>query len=532
MKNEKANNSYYFLPFLFGLIGLFFHYKKRKKDFSAMMLLFLITGIGIIVYSNQPPNEPRERDYVLAGSIMAYTIWIGFGVLAIYNFLLTKIKANRNLIAVLASAVVLSAPLLMGFQNYDDMSRMGHYATRDYASNFLNSCEPNAIIFTYGDNDTYPLWYAQEVEGIRTDVRVVNLSLIAVDWYINKLRRQVNDSPPIKFSLSEESIRGNLRNQMVFFNHDREKINEPTPLQEVLDFMAGNNPIRGQTMEFPSFIPTKNMYIPVDKDLAISSNWVSEGDSARIVSAIPIVFGENQNALTKDEIAILDLLANNLYERPVYFSVTVREEKLMGLNDYTQLEGLGLRVVPVRTPSSREMRLFGSGRVNADKMHDNVMNKWKWGGFDTHETFIDESYSPAISSMKMVMTRGAQEFMRRGEMEKAADLARKFFEAFPHFNFTYDYTAVALIEVLLKAGEQEEAKMHADILVNEIDQYMQFFYSLPEKKLNSFDIEIQRTEIALRGMNRLLPDFSDQEYRARVETILKPYLEGSKGFIQ
>ena len=532
MKNDKANNSYYFLPFLFGLIGLFFHYKKRKKDFAALMLLFLITGIGIIVYSNQPPNEPRERDYVLAGSIMAYTIWIGFGVLGIYNFLLEKIKANRVLLGAAASVVVLSAPLLMGFQNYDDMSRMGHFAARDYAANFLNSCEPNAIIFTYGDNDTYPLWYAQEVEGIRTDVRVVNLSLIAVDWYINKLRRQVNDSPPIKFSLSEESIRGNLRNQMVFFNHDRNRINEPTPLQDVLDFMAGSNPIRGQTTEFPSYIPTKNMYIPVDREKALSNNWVSEADSARIISMIPIVFDENQTFLTKDEIAILDLLANNLYERPVYFSVTVREEKLMGLNDYTQLEGLGLRVVPIRTPSSREMRLYGSGRVHADRLYDNVMNKWTWGEFDTHETFVDESYSPAISAMKMVITRGAQDLMRMGEMEKAADLAKKFFSEFPHFNFPYDYTAVALIEVLLKAGEEEEAKKHTDILVNEIDQYMQFFYSLPEKKLNSFDIDIQRTEIALRSINRLLSDFSDETYRSKVEGILKPYLEGSSGFIQ
>src|SRR5690606_7152354 len=180
------------------------HFKNSRKEFIAMLLLFIITGLGIIIYSNQPPQEPRERDYVLVGSFMTFAIWIGLGVVAIFSLLRDRLKFGGLKGALVAGALVLTAPIIMGFQNYDDNNRSEHFASRDYASNFLNSLEPNAILFTYGDNDTYPLWYAQEVENIRTDVRVVNLSLIAVDWYINKLRSKVNNSEAIKLTIPEE----------------------------------------------------------------------------------------------------------------------------------------------------------------------------------------------------------------------------------------------------------------------------------------------------------------------------------------
>jgi len=521
---DQAHNTYFFLPFLFGLLGLLFHYQRRKKDFFAILILFLITGVGIILYSNQPPNEPRERDYVLAGSVLTFAIWIGLAVPALFNLLFEKLKFSKTLIAGLSFIIVLSAPLIMGFQNFDDMSRMTHYATRDYASNFLNSCEKDAIIFTYGDNDTYPLWYAQEVEGIRTDVRVVNLSLIAVDWYINKLRNRVNQSPPIKLSIPPDSIRGNKRNQMVFYNPEKSRMKDPWPLKSVLKFMAGNHPIRGANNTFPSFIPTQRMYIPINKEQAISSGWVSIADSAKIVDSIPLNF-DKKTYLTKDEIAILDILANNLGKRPIYFSVTVRNEKLMGLNDYTELEGLGLRIIPVKSKSDKRMQIYGSGRVDADKIYENIMTKWKWGNFDTHKTFIDESYSPEISAMKMVMSRGAQELIARGEKKKAADLAKKYFAAFPNYNFPYDYSIIPFIEVLVSAGEIEEAEKQIDILADVVDQNMQFFYSLDKDDLNSFDMEIQKTQMAIGGLMRVLPRLKDKDYQDKIESRLRPYME-------
>jgi hypothetical protein len=209
-KNNPSRNKYYMIPFLLGILGMVYHYRRRSQEFYAILAMFIITGIGIIVYSNQPPNEPRERDYVLAGSFFTYCIWIGLGVMALFEMLSKSLKGAAAPVSV---ALALSAPVLMGTQNWDDHSRANHYASRDYASNFLNSCAPNAIVFTYGDNDTYPLWYCQEVEGIRTDVRVVNLSLIAVDWYISQLRRAVNGSPAIEMSIPEEKLRGYKRVQ-------------------------------------------------------------------------------------------------------------------------------------------------------------------------------------------------------------------------------------------------------------------------------------------------------------------------------
>ncbi len=533
LKNNKSRNFYYFLPFIFGIIGFFFHLRRSKKDFFALLMFFLITGVGLIVYSNQPPNEPRERDYVLVGSFITFAMWVGLAVPAIPYFLKEKVKVSKNVLAGVSFVVVLLAPLLMGFQNYDDMSRMGHYASRDYAANFLNSCKKDAIIFTYGDNDTYPLWYAQEVEGIRTDVRVVNLSLLAVDWYINKLRKKVNDSPAIKLSISADSIRGNNRNQMMFYNPNQSKMLQPWPLKNVLKFMAGNHPIRSTRTTFPSYIPTRKMYIPINRDKAINNGWITEADSSKFVSKIEINFDKRnskgdftQNSLTKDEIAMLDILANNINDRPIYYSVTVRNEKLLGLNNNTQLEGLGLRVIPVNT-GNKSNSLYYSGRVDADMIYENIMTKWKWGNFDKEETFIDESYGPEISAMRMVFSRGAKELLKRGDKERAGKLAKKYFEVFPHYNFPYDYSVLDFIDILISVGEVDEAKKHLDILVNEVDQYMQFFSTIDEDAYSSYKAnrETDKVEAALGGILRLLGKIKDDEYKNNVQNTLMKHVQ-------
>ncbi|MEY4926181.1 MAG: hypothetical protein RI894_617, partial [Bacteroidota bacterium] len=212
LKTDESRNTYFLLPLLFGLLGAFWHFGKRRNEAFAVFSLFIMLGVAIVIYSNQPPNEPRERDYAVAGSMLMYCIWIGMGALAAFDFLRTKLPSVPA--SILSICLIATAPLLMVTQNWDDLTRASHYGSRDYASNFLNSCDPNAIIFTFGDNDTYPLWYAQEVEGIRTDVRVVNLSLLAVDWYIDQLRRKMNQSPAIKMTLTSEQLRGSKRNQI------------------------------------------------------------------------------------------------------------------------------------------------------------------------------------------------------------------------------------------------------------------------------------------------------------------------------
>ncbi len=497
MKKHKAHNKYFMLPFLFGLIGLFYMALKRPKEFLALFVLFLITGIGIIIYSNQPPNEPRERDYVLVGSFMTYCIWIGTAVIALVDMVKYVNISNKWIPAGLAGALVMIAPILMGTQNYDDHSRKDHYASRDYATNFLNSVDENAIIFTYGDNDTYPLWYAQEVENVRRDVRVVNLSLIAVDWYINKLRSKVNDSEALKLTLDPEDYRGNKRNQVFFFNpknpEDQEMM-EPTNLFDEFRFIGHpDNEHKGQTIS-----RSRNLFIPIDRNKALKAGLIAPSDSLA-VDRINVRFNRNKNFLQKDELAVLDVLISNMYDRPIYFAVTCKNDKLLGLNDYMSLEGLALRFKAVRTPSDRTLSIFGSGAVNTDKVYNNVMNKWEWGNFDKIETFIDDSYAAELQAMKLIMMRSANELLQEGKVEKAAALSKKYFQAFPHFNFPYDNTIIPFIENLVIAGKMDEAKQEMRTLIEETRQNLVFYESLDEDDFkssfqNDFGYELRAVE--------------------------------------
>jgi len=470
MKNDPSTNKYYFIPFILGLIGFFFQFKMRRKDWMIMLLMFIVTGIGIIIYSNQPPNEPRERDYVLVGSFFTYCIWIGMAALAIFKGLAGKLATVPA--AAAAGIITLSAPLLMGFQNFDDHSRNGHYGSRDYASNFLESVQPNGIIFTYGDNDTYPLWYAQEVENIRRDVRVVNLSLIAVDWYINKLRNKVNDSPPLKFSLPANAYRGKKRNQVFFVGNETRSVN----ILDELKFIGDDSrKIQGQSVS-----RTRNYFVPVNRDLAIRNGLVSPTDST-FTPKIDIRFAANKDYYTKDELAVLDIISNNINDRPIYFAVTCKNEKLLGLNDYMQMEGLGLRLLPVKNKSDASLSIYGSGRVDENIAYDNIMNKWKWGNFDKFDTHIAHSYGAELQAMKITMMRTANALASKGQWDKANAMAKKYFEAFPHFNFPYDESITPFINILISGKETAEAEKHLKILAEETYQRLNFYESLDEE---------------------------------------------------
>ncbi|MCB0566176.1 MAG: DUF2723 domain-containing protein [Phaeodactylibacter sp.] len=531
MKNEEGRNHYYLLPFLFGIIGLFFHFKQRNNEALGILALFIITGIGITIYSNQPPNEPRERDYVLVGSIFTYCIWIGMAVVALFEQLRPRLGQSGPVAAVLASVIVLSAPLLMGTQNFDDHSRIHHTGARDYANNFLQSCEPNAIIFTYGDNDTYPLWYSQEVEGIRKDVRVVNLSLIAVDWYINLLRRKVNDSPPIKMSIPVDAYQGKKRNQVFYYNPTGQ--DRPQSLQDFIRFIGEDHPLPTQSgREIESHYQSKNIFIPVDKAEVLADNVVGIEDTARIVSRIPLKL-QNKDYLIKDEVAILDILSSNLWERPIYFAVTCRQDKLFGLDDYLQLEGLALRIVPIRSQSEPQYGIIGSGRVNTDAVYENVMEKFRWGNFDKYKMFVDRSYAPSVQSHQLSMRRAALQMLQEGKRQEAIDLIDKYFEAFPNMNFPYDYRAYYMISVYLQADAYDKAKPHMAILADQIADQLRFYNSIDADVLSSsFETEYL---LAMRTKDDLIRDArqnNDTEFLNELEAKFQPYqVEGPENFV-
>lgn len=522
MKNHKGKNSYYFLPLIFGIIGLLYHSRKDPKTFAAIFIMFLITGLGLILYSNQPPNEPRERDYVLVGSFFTFCMWIGMSVIAIARLLSEKVKLSSSGGAIVGGLLVLTAPLIMAFENFDDHSRMGIYASRDYAANFLNSVDENSIIFTYGDNDTYPLWYAQEVENIRRDVRVVNLSLIAVDWYIEKLTRKVNDSPPLKLSIPIEEYRGSKRNQVFVHDPSQQKnTTRPLNIYEELAFIGNKaNNIEGQTI-----MRSTNFYIPVDLNAMISKGMMSIQDTANMVNRIDLRFPSGSSYITKDQLAVMDVVASNLADRKVYFSVTCKNEKLIDLNDYMQMEGLGLRVVPIRSNSIQSLSIYGSGRVETDAAYDNIMNKWKWGNLDQKDAFVDESYAAELQAMKIVMMRTSQALLEEGKIQKSVEMAQRFFQAFPHYNFPYDESIVPFIEIIADHGSKDEAKKHLDILAEETKQKMIFFTSLDDDDFQSFGSDYV---YASRGISEIISTstkIGDTAYTSQLESELGPFKE-------
>lgn len=520
IRENQARNTYYFLPLIFGLLGLFFQARRSKREFNAVLVLFLVTGIGIILYSNQPPREPRERDYVLAGSMFAFTIWIGLGVLALFRLFLEKVKLGQAPAATLATLVVLSAPVIMGFENFDDHSRRHHKASRDYAANFLNSCAPNAIIFTYGDNDTYPLWYAQEVEGIRRDVRVANLSLIAVDWYISNLRRKINDSPPVKMTIPQEALRGMKRVQLPI---PQQAENREMDAIEALKFMAADNPFPlGSGRSLDSYVPARNLILNLDIERMRANGVLAPSDTGQVVNRLPIRL--EGNSIIKDELAVLDIIVSNIHERPIYFAVTCQQEKLLGLQAFMSLEGLALRVSPVPSQGDQGFGIIGAGRVDSDLLLENVRDKWRWGNFDKMRLFVDESYMPSIQSQRYTMLRAARQFLRQGNKEKAIELMDIYFRAFPHMNFRFDYSVVPMIMVYVQADAYDKAKPHLAVLAEETRDWLEFYYSLSVKELESgFEQDFALTDRTKDDLIKVARDAGDEEFAAQLEKMFAPY---------
>lgn len=519
LEENQAKNGYYFLPLIFGLFGIFFHFRHRKNEALAVLAMFLMTGLAIIIYSNQPPNEPRERDYVQAGSILTFCIWIGMGVIAIY-----KLLADRGVPgvagAVIATCLALTAPIIMGTENWDDHSRSSHSGARDYAVNFLETCEPNAIIFTHGDNDTYPLWYAQEVEGIRTDVRVVNLSLLAVDWYINQLRRQVNESPKIEMSISKEAYRGYARN----FLRYNDAYKGFTDVRKVVEYIGKDQ--NGGRAGQSAFVPTHDISIPVDRAKVFKNGTVLPSDSTNVLDAINFRIPSksqdaNRDGLQKDEIAILDIIATNNWDRPIYFSVTCRPEKLLGMADYMQLEGMGFRLVPIKSKSDGRFGMLGSGRINTEAMYDNIMNKFKWGNFDKEQLFVDKSYNPSVYSMRGAMIRLATTFLAQGDNERAMNIADKCFEVYPNMNFPYDAQTLSLIRIYEQGGNLDRGKKHVVTLAEEFADRMEFYKSLSKSKaIESFASDRNSVQGGIPQLMQMVEASGSEELKKEVKSIL------------
>lgn len=495
ISSHKSRNKYYMLPLILGLLGMIFMYQKRPKQFLIVLLLFVLTGIAIVIYLNQTPYQPRERDYAYAGSFYAFAIWIGLGVLAIGDFAKKYLPgATSGVLATVLSLVLV--PSIMAKENWDDHDRSGRYTARDLASNYLNSCAPNAILFTYGDNDTFPLWYAQEVEGIRTDVRVVNLSLLGTDWYIYQMTKRAYDSAPVPFSFSRDQYRQGVRDLIPVV----ERIQRYVPLKDVMDFVGSDDAktkVQASDESYMNYLPAKLLQIPVDSAKVMNSGLVSIQDTTRLLKSID--FNLTKKYVTKSDMMVLDLLANFNWDRPVYFASSVGTDNYMDLQEYFRLEGFAYRLMPYKT----KIENGDIGDINTDILYDNLMNKFEWGRMNEPDVLIDHYNTRVLSIMKIrdVFARLAEALLSENKKEKAIEVLDRVVELTPHRTLSYDYFMVPVAELYYQVNETEKANKIVNKLAGIYEEDLDYYLSLKKPYSSAVGYE---TRVAMSVMQELV----------------------------
>ena len=485
MKNDSSRNQYYLLPFLLGLAGMLYHMNRDNRNWGIILLLFMMTGLAIIFYLNQYPNQPRERDYAYVGSFYFFSVWIGLGVLALFDWL-SKITKEKIAAPVAGILCFIAVPALMGSQNWDDHDRSGRYLARDVAFNYLNSCAPNAILLTNGDNDTFPLWYAQEVEGKRTDIRVCNLMLLNTDWYINQMKNKAYESDPLPITLPVKKYYDGINNQVFIV----EKTKDPVNISTIIDWVNSENlgtKVQVSTTEIYDIIPSRTIRIPVDAAKVIASGTVKPEDSTSIVPYIDIKL--KGNSILKSQLMVLDILAHNNWERPIYF-VTGYHNDALGLEEYFQLEGLAYRLVPIKSPNKTWLDY---GRIDTDILYDNMMDKFVWGGAKEEGVNLDYNHKRTIIVIKARLNyaRLAKALAEEGKNEKALAVLDYCMETFTVAKISYDPYMADIIESYFIAGNKEKA---VEMVTDFCDYYyerLDYFLKQNPYIIGSAEFEIQ-----------------------------------------
>ena len=488
--NNKGHNVYYMLPLLLGILGLLFQAYSGDKgiqSFWVTFFLFFMTGLAIVLYLNQPPYQPRERDYAYAGSFYAFCIWIGFGVAALAKGLERFGKLNPVIAGSVATLLCLFVPIQMAGQNWDDHDRSGRYVCRDFGANYLESCEPNAVLFTNGDNDTFPLWYAQEVEGIRTDVRVCNTSYLQTDWYIDQMKKQAYESAPLPITWTRDQYIQGTRDAAYIIPLTKDSID----LDTALKFVRSDDPkfkkIPGISQEL-DYIPSDKLYYRVD---SVAGAKALGGHTAGMVDKMMIDL-TGKNALGKQELTILDMLQTNNFERPMYYAMTVNPDQFINLNGYFEQTGMAYGIVPKHAGM----------QPNTEKMFDNVMNKFKWGGVDKPGIYIDENTMRMCKSYRQfVFNKLAEALLKEGKNEKALQVLDKCMEVLPPENVPLDYTGLSTGECYYVLGQKEKAEQIFTAIADNAMRNINWFFRLNAVQLASVTAELEHN---LAVMNQVL----------------------------
>jgi len=550
---NKAYNRFYMFPLLLGLIGFIFMAYRDPKNFTVVALLFFFTGLAIVIYLNQYPMQPRERDYAYVGSFYAFAIWIGLGVYALfdmalhlgkkvlikvigypavmgvvlylfemllekdhsfsYSILYLTLVGGLALLALkaifyftkkpMAVAIVtfvfaLSVPVLMAKDGWDDHSRAKRRTALDFARDYLESCAPNAILFTNGDNDTFPLWYAQEVEGYRTDIRIVNLSLLNTDWYIDQMKRKAYESDPVPFNLPESKYRQGTRD-IVLLQSDPRLKGKYINAGQAIRFAADDNntlPVGGG--EKLSYIPTKNFELNVDKEKVLRNGTVSLKDSALIVNKVQWTI--NKTYLLKNQLMVLLLLAENNWKRPIYFAVTTGKDAYLGLENYFQLEGLAYRLVPIKTINKNPNL---SGRVATDIMYNNVMDKFVWGNMNVDGVYVDENITRMTTNLRLQFSNLSSALINENENDKAKQVLDYSLEVMPDKNVPFSRVMLPAIENYYKLGDYDKANELTTILFNRYANELVYLMSLDVDFAYSVKEDMQISNYMLQRFSQL-----------------------------
>ena len=496
LKQNKANNQLFALPLILGILGIFFHFKKNDKDAIVLGLLFFFTGIAIVVYLNMAGNQPRERDYAFVGSFYAFAIWIGLGVLYVKELFSKYVSAPVANYAA-AALCLLAVPMIMACQEWDDHDRGKKVLARDLAIDYLESCAPNAILISFGDNDTYPLWYAQEVEGVRRDIRVINSSLLGTDWYINQLRYKVNKSDPMDPIWTADQIEGAKRDVIYYAprpNVDPEKYMD---LYTMMKDYAGSDEsakIELRNGDTLNVFPTKKVFIPVDINLVRSNGTVNPEDS--VISEMR--FDIPKNALFKNDAAILNLIAANKWKRPIYFTSEYRE---LGFGAYLRQDGLTNRLVPV-----------ASSPVNKNWVYDKMMNKFVFGNANVSGVYFDEENRRHLNSIRLAYAQAAGHLAENGKKEEARKMLQKCDKGMLEENFSYgmvsrfqqhNYVSLQFLEACYKADEKALAEKVGTIVKRDLEQQLNYYSHLDERKQDQFRNDNEQAANFLRGIQQI-----------------------------
>jgi hypothetical protein len=503
-RDNPSRNTYYFLPLILGILGLLFHFSAHRKDFTIVGLLFFMTGIAIVIYLNQTPLQPRERDYAYAGSFYAFSIWIGLGVFGLYDTLKKGWKNQYSAISVVVLSL-LFVPGLLASENWTDHNRSGRYTARDIARDYLNSCDKNAILFTNGDNDTFPLWYTQEVEGCRTDVRVVNLMLFNTSWYIDQMKMKVyeSDSLPITLPLAkyEDGVNGS-----VYVKTDSRNINVKTLIEGI---KSEHSMFRERTIrnEMVDVLPTPNLLLDVDSSVVVSNGTVKPENATLIES--PLSWTLRDIPISKANLLQLDILAHNNWKRPVYF-VAGGNDGTLGLEDYFQMDGLAYRLVPIKTKSPDFY--YELGRIDTDILYDNLMNKFQWGRMNEADVYMDYYNTRTMSVIKFRKTfvRLAEALVSEGKKDSAAKVLDRCMELAPNQKIPYDHFISGIsytdrqtktpihysgvIEAYYKCGEFEKGNTILLEFANILQQDFQYYQSLGDRFKRRFENEAYQSQ--------------------------------------